>query len=341
MLNYLFFLIPLIILITNFIFKKKLFLCSYTGNNHQKFANIENIPLTGGIFFYLFILLFFFDELFSYHIFLFLIFLIGIFSDLNSIKSANKRFLLQAFTVLICVVFNQMSIQNTGIDLLDKILFYKVFNYIFLTFCILVIINGSNFIDGLNTLTIGYYISLIFIIFKLDLFQIIGFETFKIVYLLFILVFIFFINFLNKMFLGDSGSYLLGFVISILLISLYSKYSYISSFFVILLLWYPAFENLFSIIRKISTKRSPLAPDQNHLHQLFFHYLYKKFNLEKKYLNSITAVIINSYNLLIFYIASNYIFNSQIQIMLIIINIFAYSGLYYRLFNYKYGKFLN
>ena len=60
---------------------------------------------------------FFFDELFSYHIFLFLIFLIGIFSDLNSIKSANKRFLLQAFTVLICVVFNQMSIQNTGIDL--------------------------------------------------------------------------------------------------------------------------------------------------------------------------------------------------------------------------------
>ena len=70
MLNYLFFLIPLIILITNFIFKKKLFLCSYTGNNHQKFANIENIPLTGGIFFtylsYYFFLMNYFPIIFFY-----------------------------------------------------------------------------------------------------------------------------------------------------------------------------------------------------------------------------------------------------------------------------------
>mgnify|MGYP001273918012 CR=1 FL=1 len=292
MLNYLFFLIPLIILITNFIFKKKLFLCSYTGNKHQKFANIENIPLTGGIFFYLFILLFFFDELFSYHIFLFLIFLIGIFSDLNSIKSANKRFLLQAFTVLICVVFNQMSIQNTGIDLLDKILFYKVFNYIFLTFCILVIINGSNFIDGLNTLTIGYYISLIFIIFKLDLFQIIGFETFKIIYLLFILVFIFFINFLNKMFLGDSGSYLFGSLVALNTIVTDNLNSNVSSFFLCILLSYLFFEVFFSFMRKIYQKKSPVLPDNEHLHMLSYIKVSKIFGIDKgNYLNSI---IINS-----------------------------------------------
>ena len=33
-----------------------------------------------------------------------------------------------------------------------------IFNYIFVTFCILIILNGTNFTDGLNTLVIGYYL---------------------------------------------------------------------------------------------------------------------------------------------------------------------------------------
>ena len=41
------------------------------------------------------------------------------------------------------------------------------------------------------------------------------------------------------MFIGDSGSYLLGFVVSLFLIIIYSKNSSISSFFIVLLLWYP------------------------------------------------------------------------------------------------------
>ena len=341
MLDYIIFLIPILIILTNFLFKKKQILCSLTGNNHQKFANTENIPLTGGIFFLLFISIYFFHELKNLHLFTSSILLVGLFSDLNIIKSPNKRFILQVIIVFLCVIFNDISIKNTGVDLLDKILMFELFNHLFVTFCVLIIINGSNFIDGLNTLVVGYYISIILIIFKLNFFQIIGLENSKILYLLLVLGFIFFINLFNKMFLGDSGSYLFGFTISILLISLYSEYGYVSSFFIILLLWYPAFENLFSIIRKISTKRSPLAPDQNHLHQLLFHYLYKKLDFKKKSLNSATALIINIYNLFIFYIASNYIFNSQIQIILIILNIFTYSCLYYRLFNYKYGKFLN
>ncbi len=335
------FFIPLIIILINVFFKKKLFLCSYTGSKHQRFANTESIPLTGGLFFFLLIFIYLFQELYTFQFFIFSIFLIGIFSDLNIVKSPNKRFLLQIITVFSCVIFNNISIQNTGVDLLDQILTYNLFNYLFVTFCVLIIINGSNFIDGLNTLVIGYYIAIIFIVFKLDFFQLIGIGNLKILYVLLFLGFIFFVNFFNKMFLGDSGSYLLGFTVSIILINLYSKYEYFSSFFIILLLWYPAYENLFSIIRKISTKRSPLAPDQNHFHQLLFHYLYKKLDFKKKYLNSMTAVIINLYNFFIFIFASKYIFNSQIQIILIILNIFIYSCLYYRLFNYKYGKFLN
>ena len=41
------------------------------------------------------------------------------------------------------------------------------------------------------------------------------------------------------------------------------------------LLWYPAYETLFSIIRKVLTKKSALSPDNLHLHQLIYIYLKK------------------------------------------------------------------
>ena len=51
----------------------------------------------------------------------------------------------------------------------------------------------------------------------------------------------------------------------------------VSPFYVVLLLWYPCFENLFSIIRKFSLKKSPINADNNHLHQLIFIYLKNYF----------------------------------------------------------------
>ena len=57
--------------------------------------------------------------------------------------------------------------------------------------------------------------------------------------------------FFNKLYLGDSGSYLLGLLFAIYLIDTYQINDSMSSLFIISLLWYPAFENLFSILRKI------------------------------------------------------------------------------------------
>ena len=42
-----------------------------------------------------------------------------------------------------------------------------------------------------------------------------------------------------------------------------------------ILLWYPAFENLFSLIRR-SFKKNVSEADKLHLHQLIFRYLNKK-----------------------------------------------------------------
>ena len=66
----------------------------------------------------------------------------------------------------------------------------------------------------------------------------------------------------------------------------YSNNDSISPYFICLLLWYPAFENLFSIIRRFSLKNNIEQADQGHLHQI----IYTKFKdidfINKKYLNT-------------------------------------------------------
>jgi len=321
--------------ILNFFLKKKEILISDTGDAHQKFASKKKIPLTGGIIFFFGLIYFYKIEDLIFFSFLTLILFIGILSDLKILMSAILRFIIQISTVLLFVVFYDLKIFDTRIILLDEILNNNFFNYIFVTFCILIVINGSNFIDGLNSLNIGYYIliflTLIFLKHDGQLFYGNNFTDYYLIYL----VLIFILNILNKLYLGDSGSYLLGFLFSVVLIEIYNLNNHLSPFFIILLLWYPCYETLFSIFRKNIIKKSPMEPDTNHLHQLIFIYLVKRYKLQEFFANIMTSSIINVYNFLIFLFALKIISNTQGQLLLILLNLFVYSYTYTKIYLYK------
>ena len=335
---YFLFLLTIFIIFLNKYLINLSFLVSETGDRHQKFASNKIVPLTGGVFLFLSFLYFVNYEVLSFILFSFLIFILGIFSDLKDIKSAFVRFIIQISIVLTFVVFNDLQLFNTKIYLLDKLLSYSSFNYIFVSFCILIVINGSNFFDGLNTLNIGYYLLISLIIFYLKQNQIISVNEIFIEYLLMVLLIIFFLNLINTIYLGDSGSYLLGFTFSVLLIKLYIDNQHISPFFIIVLLWYPSYETLFSIIRKNIMNKSPMDPDSNHLHQQIFHLVKRKIKLNKLYSNLLSANLINLYNLIIFVISLNFLLNSQIQVLLILLNITLYTFIYFKLFIARYKK---
>ena len=73
----------------------------------------------------------------------------------------------------------------------------------------------------------------------------------------------------GKIFLGDGGAYLLGFLLAELSVLLVARNPAVSPWFPLLLLIYPVFETLFSVYRrKITQGSSPGAPDNKHLHQL-------------------------------------------------------------------------
>ena len=336
---YLFFLTIFIFFLNSF-FRKKNFLISTTGDDHQKFASSEVIPLSGGIFIFLGIIYFYNINSSFFYIFSFLILMLGFFSDLKLFKSAVLRLLAQVSIVIFFVILNELKIQDTRIFLLDKLLENIFLNYLFVSFCILILINGSNFIDGLNTLNIGYYILICIVFYYLKLEGLIIYLDNLLFFIFFVLATIFVINILNRMFLGDAGSYILGFIFSIVLIETYNLNNNLSPYFIILLLWYPCFETLFSIIRKNFVKKSPMSPDTNHLHQLIFLYIKKKFQINLYYSNIISANIINLYNAVIFLISINYISNSQVQIFLILLNLFLYTAIYFKIYFYKLKNLL-
>ena len=64
-----------------------------------------------------------------------------------------------------------------------------------------------------------------------------------------------------------------------------------SSFFFCILLFYLFFEVFFSFIRKINQKKSPVHPDNEHLHMLSFQIMFNKFGRDKG--NFLNSMLIN------------------------------------------------
>ena len=172
--------------------------------------------------------------------------------------------------ILLFVIIFDVKINSSRIELFDIILNNKFFAIFFSAFCLLILINGSNFIDGLNGLLISSTIIILFMLTKLNLIDnsIISDQSINLIILILLLLLL--LNIFNILMLGDSGAYLLGFFIGFIIISSHISNPDISPYFFISLIWYPCFENLFSILRKLNREFSPLKPDSKHLHQLVF-----------------------------------------------------------------------
>ena len=325
--------IPVVIFLNKYLIKKNILL-NDTGNKHQKFSTIKKVPLIGGFFILIFILLLEFNI--SFKTLALLTFSIGLFSDLNLLKSPKIRILLQSFFIFIFLFYVDLKLENLRIILLENLLKNDLFNQLFLTFCIVVIINGTNFIDGMNANVLLYYSLIFLVILKLDSNYNLFFskETINTLFLLLLILII--LNLYSQLFMGDSGSYLISLIASYFLINLYLLNQFISPFFIVLLLWYPAYENLFSILRKFNLGKSPIKPDNNHLHHLIMKFL--KNHFKRNISNNLTSLIINSFNFVTIYLGYINIKNTQIQVLLILFNIIFYSFVYFHLYNSKKNK---
>jgi UDP-N-acetylmuramyl pentapeptide phosphotransferase/UDP-N-acetylglucosamine-1-phosphate transferase len=246
-----------------------------------------------------------------------------------------KKFIIQFIIVFFFLYFSDLNIISTKVFFIDYFIQNKIFSILFTTFCLLILINGTNFIDGINTLVCGYYILILTVVLYVGSINSLHFNFNDYYYLLICLAVIYIFNLFSKNYLGDSGSFLLGFVVGSNLINLSNDNLALlrpmSPIFIVLLLWYPAFENFFSILRRLILKTYLSKPDNHHLHQLLFMFFKSNFRnkIINKYINSFTGNLINFYNLIIFVLASQFYFHTKYLCYLVAFNILIYLFLYF------------
>lgn len=148
--------------------------------------------------------------------------------------------------------------------------------------------------------------------------------------LLFYTLSIFFIfNILGYVYLGDSGTYAIALLVGIFLIEFKSINDLVSPYYIASLLWYPAFENLFSLLRRVIKKKDVSNADNYHLHQLIFLFLESKKVFARKMLNSTSSIIILIFNIPGIIISNLYATKSLILIVILFTNILFYLLFYY------------
>ena len=320
-----------IVAISNFVFKKFNILIDQTNiSTHKSFINgHKTIPLSGGFVFFL-VLIFFLPENYKYlNILIFFIFLTGLLSDLDILHSPIFRIIFQIIIITVYLFLFDNFVSSIRVDFFDNLLNIFFVKFFFTAFCILILINGTNFIDGVNTLVTGYFILVFLNVLYLSELRHFNLDILLVSTCLISLSVIYIFNFFGKMFLGDGGSYLISFVTGVLLINFSNDNYLVSPYYIVALLWYPAYENLFSIVRKKILKKPPSTPDNEHLHHLIFLYFNKIFHINKNLSNLLSGIIICLYNFLYFLLIFDWYFFTATLLFSILLNVFFYNLLYF------------
>ena len=266
------------------------------------------ISISGGLGIYLSLLILFLylflstqNFYFEYLSFCTMFFILGFSDDINLNIRPKFRLLMMMIVLIVLVTFNEFYIENSGIELLDRFLQIDIFALFFVCLCFLFIVNGSNLIDGYNGLLSIHTLIILINLFFINYFN----NNSDLAFIIFcgIVIITVFLKYnipSATVFLGDSGSYLVGTFITISAIKTSIANPLISPFYFCILLFYLFFEVFFSFIRKIVIeKKSPLFPDKKHLHMLIYKILIKK-NKNKLKSNYNVSIYINSiYGLLI------------------------------------------
>lgn len=239
----------------------------------------------------------------------FLISIVGFIDDKYHLNTGGKLSL-QVIPIFYLIVFGNFSLTNIGnYNYFDLEL--GTFALPFTLLCVLFLTNAFNYFDGLDG-TLGLtIISVMCILVFLSHDK--NFNIFLLILIIPLSVFLFF-NFsflkLPKIFLGDSGSLLLGFIVSFLLIYLAKK----NVIHPILLAWSVVifvYEFLSINLIRLKNNQSLFKAGQDHLH----HFLLKK---TKSIFFTNTFIFL--LNLILFFLGyfSYLIFNPFISLILFI-----------------------
>lgn len=197
------------------------------------------------------------------------IFIFGLIEDITKKVGVRERFLASIVSGLLACWLMNTTLTRLNIYGLDDVLQFIPISIVFTVCSVSGLINAINIIDGFNGLASGVSLiiclSIAAISFRVNdtelmltsltiAFTVIGFMAANYPY--------------GKIFLGDCGAYLVGFLIAWLAILLPMHHANVSPWASLLICFYPIMETVFSIFRRWRRKHHPAHPDRLHLHSL-------------------------------------------------------------------------
>jgi UDP-GlcNAc:undecaprenyl-phosphate GlcNAc-1-phosphate transferase len=235
-----------------------------------------------------------------------LIFCIGLLDDKFDLRHNIKIILFLFICYLPLAGNDSFVINNLSISFLSKEIQLDKVSFLFSLLAIFTFINIFNMYDGVNAQS-GVYIliaSIYLILTKSANLFIIPLITFCIFFL--------FLNYRGKIFLGNNGSYLVSYFLSLMIIWGYKNNSELNADSIYLLMSFPFLDMIRLFLVRICNGKSPFVADSNHFH----HIVLNKFNnnIFIVNLNSLTQVVLP---LLVYYILS-------LEIFAIFLSIFIY-----------------
>ena len=154
------------------------------------------------------------SEFFALIVVMILFFAMGLYDDKFSMNSNVKLILQSIFCVILVTIDNTLKIDQLYFKINNDVIYLGSFSIIFTIFCILVFINAFNMFDGMN-LQIGTYSIFLFICFIFNQ----GFD-YKFVFIIISLISFLFLNIKGKIFIGNNGTYLMGFIVAYLFLKM-------------------------------------------------------------------------------------------------------------------------
>ena len=268
------------------------------------------IPLVGGliIYFNIFFYSFFFDISFYMNTILLTSIILVLLGALDDAIEIGVVFRL--ITQLICcliVIGSGLVINNIGNYMFMPNIQIGILSVVFTVFCVIGLTNSFNFIDGVDglcaSLALISVLSVIIISFlnKTVLFL----EDFNFLILFSLTIFIFIIFNMTeyfKIFLGDSGSMFLGFIVAwILILTSQSENQIIHPVLTIWCVTLPVFDITSVVIRRMLRRINPFKPDRRHVHHILIEMGYDKYSTTT--IIVILSIVLNSFGFLIYYLS--------------------------------------
>jgi UDP-N-acetylmuramyl pentapeptide phosphotransferase/UDP-N-acetylglucosamine-1-phosphate transferase len=196
-------------------------------------------------------------------------FVFGVVEDITKRVGVMQRLLATMASGLLAWWITDYSISRIDVWGVDALLKFTIVSVIFTAFAVGGVANAINIIDGFNGLA-STMVTLGFIGYALIAWQVGDTTLASVALILGACVWGFFwVNWpFGKLFLGDGGSYFIGFALAWVAVLLIERNPGVSPFAALTVCVHPVTEVLFSIFRRKVRKDHPGMPDRLHFHSL-------------------------------------------------------------------------